>query len=378
MKHEFFITLKLLVLAMVFAGHQAWAGGAFSNEDLTASGAGVANAVVASADDMAAAMYNPAGLAWQDGVQALIGNHSRYRTLSVQNNGVSSSGTANLTDLSYFAMAWKPEASDLGASFSMVTPFAARTDWSGTFASPSALGEMNLNTQRYAVDAFWRIRNGLAVSMGTDWYDSSIILNSGNATFSDHTQGGMAGHLGIRWQAAPSWILGATYRQASTLSFENANASVLQLDLPEELTIGVMHDVADRLRLELDVKQTAWSGLQRLDVMNANVVVQSLPLNFRDTLDVMLGATWFWRDNTQLRFGYALEKSANQSAGFQPAIADLTGHRFSVGFGGMMSGMHLDVAWAGVYYPDKVTSGTWAGTYQDSRYSLMFSLSKEF
>jgi len=377
MKHGLLNQMKLLMLLLGLSANQAWAG-AYANEDLAASAAGVANAVVASADDISAAIYNPAGLAWQSGVHALIGNHSRYRTLTVNQGGVSSAGDANLTDLSAFALAWKPNGSDWGASFSLATPFATRTDWNGTFSTPSAsLSEMNLDVQRYAVDGFWRISNGLAVSLGTDWYDASMVMQSNGQSFSGSEQGGIAVHAGLRWEIQPFWTIGATYRQASQLNLLDG-ASSLDLKLPEELAVAVMHDVFDQVRLELDIKHTFWSATTDFNVITNNITTQALPINLTDSTDVLFGATWFWRDDTQLRFGYGFESSANQNIGFQPAIADLSGHRISLGFGGMMSEMHLDVAWSTVFYTDKAASGTWAGTYSDSRSSLMFTLSKSF
>ncbi len=364
---------KTLLLCCCLLSSQAWAG-AFANEDLTASGAGMANAVVASADDMSAALYNPAGLAWQPGLQVLIGNQSRYRTASVAINGGSASADVPLADVSLFALSWMPEGSDWGISGAVVTPFASSTNWISSFSTaPKQLGNQIIEAKRTSANVFWRMHSGLAVSLGGDWYDSNIALNENNRSFSGVGQGDMALHAGLRWQIKPFWLLGMSLRQGALLQVSDAGAT-LDVQLPDELTIALAHDMNDLFRLELDIKHTKWSSLADLKVSSGS----TLTTNLQDTTDVMFGATWYWRDNTQLRAGYAYEQGANQSTDFQPALLDLTGHRFSLGFGGMMSSMHLDMAYSWVMYDDIDATGMWAGTYSDTQKSLLFSLSKSF
>ncbi len=186
-------------------------------------------------------------------------------------------------------------------------------------------------------------------------------------------------HAGMRWEFSPFWIFGAHARQGAKVNVSNGIGSNMDMNLPDELSLGVAHHLMDdELRLELDMKYSKWSSLADMNVMNNGVVSQSVPVNLKATTDIALGATWFWRHDTQLRFGYAYEQGANKLAGYQPAIADQTGHRISAGFGGIMSGMHLDVAWAGVFYPDANASGANAAAYSDARYSLMFTLTKKF
>ncbi|MDQ6990077.1 MAG: outer membrane protein transport protein [Mariprofundaceae bacterium] len=374
MKGGWNLMRKILLLLCCFTWNQAGAAG-FANEDLTASGAGVANAVVASADDVSAAMYNPAGLAWQGGLQILLGNQSRYRTAGVDVNGSSSSADVGLADVGLFALSWMPEGSDWGVSGAIVVPFSSRLDWNDAFlTSPQQLGGMDMEMKRYSLDSIWRIHSGLAVSLGVDSYDSRVLLNQNASTFSGSGTGAIGLHAGMRWQAQPFWMLGAFLRQGATLDITAGN-NVLSIQLPDELSLAVAHDVDDLLRVELDIKHTRWSAMSDWNVTGSAL---SLGLDLQDTTDVLLGATWYWRDNTQLRLGYAYEQAANVADALQPALLDLTGHRFSAGFGGMMSGMHLDVAYSWVTYTDTDVTGTWAGSYQDAQQSFLFSLSKSF
>ncbi|MDX8387763.1 MAG: outer membrane protein transport protein [Ghiorsea sp.] len=351
---------------------------AIAYDEVTAGATGAANAVVAGASDLSAAFFNPAGLAWQEGVQALLGSQSRTRNLNANINGSSPEGEGSLGDLTTLAISWLPEGNDWGVSTTLSTPYSLNTDWADASFS-NQLGETKIQMQRYSADSFWRVKNNLAASLGIDIYDASAKLNSGGASFSgsDWSKAGI--HAGLRWEFVPFWVLGVNLRQGVDASVSDNTGASLNLQLPDELTIGVAHDLLDdELRLELDVKRTNWSSFADMNVMQNGVATQSLAVQFKDTTDIALGATWFWRHDTQLRFGYAYHEAANSLDNFQAALADLNGHQFSAGFGGAMSGMHLDMAYTYAYHPNADVSGVYAGNYADTKSSLMFSLTKKF
>lgn len=377
MKQSLKILSGCLLLASVFPS-QTWAAG-FAYDDLTAGAAASANAVVAGADDLSAAVYNPSGLAWQEGVQVMLGSLSRTRNMKVELNGNSYAGADSAPDLGLLAISWLPEGERWGVAASIVTPYSLKTDWSAAF--PDQLGETYLNMQRYAADVFWRGNNTLGVSMGLDVYDSTAKLSQGTASFSASNWSKVGAHAGLRWEFAPFWILGATVRQGADVSFSSQDNSRLDISLPDEITIAIAHNLLDdEMRLELDVKHTKWSAFSDLNVVNATGSPTPTPrtINFRDTNDIAIGSTWFWRNDTQLRFGYAYQDAANKLDSFQPAIADQVGHRFSTGIGGLLSGMHFDLSYAYVYYPTVDVTGDYAGAYNDAKSSFMFALTKKF
>ncbi|MDQ7002943.1 MAG: outer membrane protein transport protein [Ghiorsea sp.] len=369
------LSLKVFgVCACVLINIQHGSAAALAHDDLTAGGAGAANAVVAGADDISAALYNPAGLAWQQGVQALIGSQSNSRGIS---GGAKGSGDGNMRDLSVFAISWLPEGGSLGVSAAIVTPYIVQTNWNNQFSS--ALGRTNMQFQRYSLDTFYRVNNTLGIAAGLDIYDTGISLASHATSFSGRGWSSVGAHMATRWQFIPFWTLGATYRQGAHVSVSNALGDSFAMTLPNELTIAVAHDLMDdEMRIELAVKRSNWSALSDLSVKNNGTVLQSLPTKLKDTTDASLGLTWFWRERTQLRFGYSYLQGANDLAAYQPAIADLTGHKFTAGFGGKMSGMHLDVSTSYAIYPQTAVTGAYADHYKDSLLTWIFTLSKKF
>ncbi len=348
----------------------------FANDDITPTSAGVANAVVAGTGHLTDAFYNPSALAWQEGVQAMFVNQTRYRTTKVDISGVEYDGKTKPKIEDAFAISWLPSGGTLGVAGSVSAPYAARSNWSSVFP---ALGFMDLTILRYTLDGFWRVNNTLGVSAGFDMYDTSLRLDALGTAFSGSDWSDVGTHAGLRWQFFPFWTLGMHYRKGIRVSASNQVGDVAAIDLPDEVNIGIAHQLMnDEILVELDIKRSMWSALTSINVSNNGINLQSHAANLRDTTDVRLGATWFWRHDTQLRFGYAYEQGANQDADFQPLLADLTGHKISLGFGGMMSTMHLDVTWTGAWYNDLNAVGAYAGIYSDEQYNFIFSLSKKF
>ncbi|MDX8381389.1 MAG: outer membrane protein transport protein [Ghiorsea sp.] len=348
----------------------------FANYDLTPVGAGAANAVVAGTGSISDAIYNPAGLAWQDGVEAMIGSQTLYRNNAVELNGSVNSGDLNLPSAEIFAISWMPKGGSWGISGSLSIPYSAKNDWSFSFPT---LNLMSLNMKRYSTDIIWRGSNSLGIAAGMDVYDTSLSLNTSGSSFSGSDWSDVGAHMGIRWEFTPFWTLGVHYRQGVKANPSNSVGDIAHINLPDEWSVGLAHSMRDdEILLELDVKRSAWSSFDSLNVSNNGVNSQTNLFNLKDTTDAMLGMTWYWRNDTQLRLGYAYEQGASQSAGYQPLLSDLTGYRISAGFGGMMATMHLDVTWTGSFYSHHDVAGAYAGRYTDSRNSFMFSLSKKF
>ena len=349
----------------------------FENVDLTPAGAGAANAVVAGTGNLSDAFYNPAGLAWQDGVQMMLGNQSLYRHNSVAFNNSIRSGSEGLPNAALFAISWLPKGYNWGVAASVSIPYTSQNDWSASFPG---LQLFDLNMQRYSGDIFWRVSNTLGVAVGFDMYDANLSLQTGGASFRGSDWSRVGAHMGLRWEIMPFWTLGVHYRQGVDVSMSNSIGDVASIQLPDEWSIGVAHGLADdEMLLELDVRHSTWSSLSHIDVLSkAGATLQSNTAYLRDTTDARLGLTWYWRHDTQLRFGYAYEQGANPSDGYQPLLFDLTGHKISMGFGGMAATMHLDVTWTGTYYARVSGTGAYPGRYHDMRNSFMFSVTKKF
>jgi len=189
---------------------------------------------------------------------------------------------------------------------------------------------------------------------------------------------GFGGHVSVMWRPIYAWSLGVMVRSGATIDVSGGASDVMSFKLPDQVRLGVAHDFSDVWRLETDVKWTRWSSLKKMNVTTGGVVTQLNPLDLRDTFTVMTGLTWTWSDNAQIRLGYAYDQGSNRSAGFSPVVADQDGHKVSIGMGGVINGLHIDLAYQYGFYSKKTAIGAFAGTYRDRRQSVLLSVSQTF
>jgi len=365
-----------LFLVCWLAAMNAQAAG-LALRDYSASGLGAANAVVAGAGDVSAAAYNPAGLAWQDGVQGMVSIDGRYRNSSVDLGAVGiAPNRGAVGSLSYLYMAWMPHDYNLGISLAYNRAYEASNEWAVAF--PGAADWTTLSLNRLSFDAIYRSSSSLAVALGGDWYMSTATMIQGAQTFNARAKNAFGGHLSLKWKFAPTWALGAMLRKGATVKISDAAAQSMRLTLPDEFTLGLSKDFADRFRFEVDADWTRWSKLKDFNVTSGATVLQSHPLSLKDSLSVMAGFTWFWRENTEFRFGYAYQQGIQKSTGFNPVAADQTGHRLAIGMGGNVINVRIDLAYSYIFYPKLTVTGPFAGIYRDRRQTLSVAFSKEF
>ncbi len=367
--------LLIFCTAFLVAVMQAEAGG-FEQPNQSASAAGVANAFVATANDASALHYNPAGIAWLSGVSVMGGARLDYRDSSIATPVVNAPnmGTESATGSLY--MSWTPRDGRLAAGLGFSPLYVANNDWGVAF--PATGGITKLTVDHATTDAVYAISSDLAVGLGGDWYITRATMSRPAQSFKGTDFKTFGGHASLLWKPLPGWSLGAMFRSGAKVSMSGQGNDSLAFKLPDYAHVGIAHDFADVWRLETDLKWTRWSALKQLNVQRAGVITQPNTLNLRDTLTVMAGLTWSWRENTQFRVGYAYDQGASRSQNFNPIIADQDGHRISLGAGADLFGLHLDLAYQYVLYGKRTATGAYAGVYKDRRQSVVMSISNVF
>ncbi len=365
----------LLFLGSLFIG-SAWAyAGGFSQPDQSASAAGVANAYVATADDASALAYNPAGIAWQSGVSTTAGLRMGFRDSSVVlPTGPVAPNDGNEVTTGYLYASWMPHDGRFGGGIGISPLYQVNNDWSTGF--PASAGITKIMIDHASMDIIYAVNSNLAFAAGGDWYIARATLSQGLKNFNSNDLVSFGGHASLMWKPMPAWSMGLMFRSGSRISISGQANDNLSFKLPDEVAAGIAHDFYDVWKLEVDVKWTRWSAMKSLSV--SGVSPQSNPLNLRDTLTVMTGLTWTWRENSQIRAGYAYDQGASRNIGFSPVIADQDGHRISLGAGGDVYGLHMDLAYTYTYYTNKTAAGIFAGTYRDRKQAVNFSVSKTF
>ena len=341
----------------------------FANQDATAAGVGSANAMVAGVADVSAAQYNPAAVAGLRGVQVQLNSAVELRNSSViQAVGMPFNGGSNYKVQGLSAI-WMPHEQDWGLSMALTRPFANHTSWFGS--------STNIEVDRVSLDVVHALSSTLSLAYGLDMYQSRVqMTQTGAAAFSGRDKLSLGVNVSGHWKPAPFWQVGVVFRSGSKAKPVQGAQSV-DLKLPETLSLGVSHDVQDRWRLEADMDYTHWSGLKNLNVQGGTI---RHALALKNTLGIKLAANYYWLPKTTVRVGYAYNQGANSPTNFQAAVADQAGHRVSLGVGGDMAGVHVDLAYAYTFHSNLNASApvATAGTYRDRKQTLAFSVSKSF
>lgn len=349
--------------------------GGLSQPSQSASAAGMANAFVATANDASAVVYNPAGIAWQTGISLSAGMRLDFRGSAVNRPGVlDAPNQGQESTVGHFYATWMPHDGRLGAGIGISPIYRVNNDWSTAF--PGTAGISKLTIDHFMADAVYALSSNLALAGGADWYFTRATLSRGGQNFNGNDLTTFGGHISMLWKPLPAWAVGAMFRSGAKINVSGQANDKLAFKLPDELTVGIAHDFADVWRLETDLKWTRWSAMKNMNVVTNGVVTQSNPLSLRSTLAVMAGLTWTWRENSQLRAGYAYAQGANKRAGFNPIIADQDGHSISIGTGIEAYGIHTDLAYSYTFYTKKTATGTYAGTYRERGQAITLTVSK--
>jgi len=366
----------MAMLAMAgLSSTSAFAGG-FEQPNQSAAAVGVGNAVAASVSDASALVYNPAALAWMSGVIATVGYDIEFRNASVKLAGGIAPNTGVEPNAGSIFVSWSPLDSRWSGGVGFAPLYYMNNNWAVGFGTRTGISKLTVD--HTTLDAVYAINSSLAVGLGGDWYATRANLTQGTANFRGSDFAGFGGHASLMWKPRYAWSLGAMLRSGASVGISGGANSHLSFKLPDQLTLAVAHDFKDVWRLETDVKWTRWSSLKHMNVTTAGVVTQSNPLNLRDTLTVMAGLTWTWSEHAQARLGYVYDQGANRSKDFNPMLADQDGHKLSIGAGGDIYNVHVDLAYQYGFYVQKKATGAFAGTYRDRRQSMLFSITQSF
>lgn len=355
-----------------------------ASQDMSAAAAGAGNAFTASADDPSAMYYNPAGLAWQPGFNLQFSGAMRFENMSAQQSAARGTpfNTSKPGSLAGVYGSWMPTGSHWGMGFAIDRPYLLNTSWDTAFGGSAQ--RTSFDALHGGLNAVYAISSSLAVSLGGDLYSSKGEVSSTTTSFSGKDRASFGGNVSVLWHPRPSWAVGAMLKSGSTIRLNgtavgavSGNADV-KVKLPDVARFGVMHVIADKYRIEVDTSWTRWSTQKNLNVQGSTSELNALSM--RDSIGVMTGLSWFWRENATFRFGYAFDQAATRDGGFNARIVDASSHRLSLGTGADLFDVHLDVAYAYSFSPNRTiqNAGVFDGTWRNRRQSLALSVSKHF
>ncbi|MFV1922145.1 MAG: OmpP1/FadL family transporter [Methylotenera sp.] len=318
----------------------------FALIEQNASGMGNAYAGAAAvAEDASTIFFNPAGMTYIEGTQAVGAIHLIKPNAEFNDNGsVAGAGKPlgdegpNAGDLAfvpnfYFMTEISPSVK-VGVGVNV--PFGLKTEyddeWLGRFqANKSEIRTININPS-----IAFKVNDQLSLGFGVSAMRAEATLTR-SVNFGVAGEGGVkvegddwgfGFNLGAIYQVTSDTRIGVAYRSKIKQKLEgdvkfarpalipNAGAAAdgdvtAAIDLPESFSLSAFSSLNDKWDLMGDVTWTRWSQFKELKIVRDNgVPLQVTPENWENTMRYSVGVNYHFSDTLKLRAGLAYDEEA--------------------------------------------------------------------
>ena len=313
----------------------------FALIEQNASGMGNAYAGAAAiAEDASTLFFNPAGMTYIDGTQAvgvlhLIKPNAEFKNKgSVKAFGFPPTGDEgpNAGDLAfvpnfYFMKTLTPSVK---IGIGVNAPFGLKTEyddeWIGRFqAVKSELKTININPS-----IAFKVNDQLSLGFGVSamWAEANLtrqvnrVIGPESDVKIKGDDWGYGFNLGAIYQATADTRFGIAYRSKVKQNLEgdakfgaalSANDSdvTANVDLPENFSASVFSKVNDKWDVMADVTWTRWSRFKELRIKFDNGADDAVtPENWENTMRYSIGVNYHYSDTVKLRAGLAYDEEA--------------------------------------------------------------------
>ncbi|HQN64614.1 MAG TPA: outer membrane protein transport protein [Methylophilus sp.] len=313
------------------------------------SGSGMGNAYAgasAVAEDASTIFFNPAGMTYIQGTQAVGALHLIKPSAEFNNQGSVAANSVfapavfrplggdggDAGDLAFVPnFYFKTDITDqLQFGVGVNAPFGLKTeydkDWLGRFQGiKSEVKTVNINPA-----LAFKVNDQLSVGFGISamWIEAKLTsaVNLGAAERFSKVKGddwGFGFNLGAIYQVTPDTRLGVAYRSKveqhldgdvkfSTSTFPTLNSDVkADVTLPETFSVSAFSRMNDTWDLMADVTWTRWSQFKELAIYrDSGTPLTKTIENWDNTLRYSVGVNYHYSDTIKLRAGLAYDEEA--------------------------------------------------------------------
>ncbi|MDQ8032777.1 fatty acid transporter [Bordetella genomosp. 1] len=420
------LALKTLCAALGTLGAAQVHAAGFQLLEQNASGLGNAYAGSAANPENASVMYyNPAGITYLKGANATAGVNFIWPSFKFRDNGDSrnpgapglpgstglggsvptggnggDAGHLGVVPNAYFS--WQVNEQwylgiGVGAPFGLMTEYD--DDWVGQYHS----NKFDIRTINVNPTIAYKVNDQFSMGFGLNWQridaeykKKTVVPLPGTPFFSNGDaklkldDDAWGWNIGFMLQPTEATRIGLSYRSkirykakgdtdVSNISTPLGTQSVsydasANVDLPDSLILSASHQLNERWELLGDVSWTGWSSIQELKIKNSGGPTDTLPLGFRDTWRVALGANYKFAPQWKWKFGVAYDQSPVHKASDRPtSLPDTDRWWFATGVQwAPTANTTIDLSYAYLYLRDtdidttsgsQASKGRVAGTY---------------
>ena len=354
----------------------------FAVPELTLTGLGTSNALVANPDALGAIAYNPAAMSFHEGGSIALGAILVEPDLTVDTgSGTVDSDGNNLVAIPAIT-AHDTLNEDWALGISINAPFGLETDWEiETFddqypANSPIPTKTKLEIVAFSPSASYKLSDQASLAFGVDYYwMKEVIFNStfNNPAQSDFDLEGDGRGVGFNLGGllvVDNWSFGGSYHSSSKIKAKGtldddtgalraqgiSDNVTATLELPWRLQLGIRHQTTEKLAIEFDYTRTGWNTFDTLEVKNDELgaTIFTSVNAFKNANAYRLGVTYDFTPATQLRVGYTFDETPQKDEHFSPRIPDSDRQLFSMGIGHAVSdGWIVEAGYMYVKFDDR-------------------------
>ena len=383
-------------------------------------------AFAATADNPSAIHYNPAGISQLDGQQFRLGAYAlHFEPTFSPPEGASNAGEtygieendALAPQLYYtYGIPDCPLTMGLGA----YAPHGAKVTWPQDTGFRTVAIDGELTYMRVNPVVALEIRPGLSFAIGVMLDDASMSSSQGlrrrespllNSFEFEGDARGTGYNVGLLWQINDQWSFGATYRSRTRLNFDGTTTILywptiltptevpaeMEMEFPYTAVFGLSYRPTERWNIEFNADYTGWSSIQSTEIRQKEKppfpVKQDIAVTqeWKGSWLLKLGATRFFDHGWSASVGYVFNENSVPYDYYNPVVADLDRHFFTLGIGRQWSRYSVDLAYQYGFAPKREVSGSKPpslpgnfagqngdGTYDFESHALLLSFGVKF
>ncbi|OOZ37221.1 OmpP1/FadL family transporter [Solemya velesiana gill symbiont] len=353
--HNFALRTLAVACGLALAGlsQQAAASG-FAVPEISITGLGTSNALVANPDELGAVPYNPAAMT-NHPTSISFGAMAVAPSLEVTTatTGTHESQGSDIIGIPQFQGTYRYNdkvAFGLGVS----APFGLESIWDAdapTYTNPVFAGlgpfhptESKIETVDINPTLAFKLDENTSMAVGLDYYWIKTIVFNAPLVQIKGDGGGWGMNVGLLYEQ-DRWSFGFNYHSSSEVTVKGSANDIAtnsarawgDLTIPWRLQTGVRYEATDKLALEFDITRTGWDSFNVLQINHSGGLVAPSPIesnnHWEDANAYRIGATYDLNAKTQLRFGYTYDETGQPDLAFSPRVPDSDRHLFSIGVG---------------------------------------------
>lgn len=318
------------------------------------------NAFVATANNVSAVYYNPAGLVDLEGHRLGAGVYH----VSLSSNYSGAGGQAAMEDDYHTVPQVYYSSTNTDKSWAwglgVYAPYGLATEWadSSPLRTFALRNEQSLTT--YSVVGAHRLSPTLSIGLALNYQRAETDLRRRIGVFGptdlfrfEGSGDTFGGGVSLLWRPDPKHSFGLNYSHSASIEMDgttdtvpliSAEPSTARFVFPEIVVVGYSYRPNSKWNLEVNLDWTNWDRLNTVVIQKGSGAVP-LPFNWKSGLFYEFGATRYLANGWRVSGGYFFTENSVPDATYTPAVPDSNRHFYSLGLGYETERISVDFAW---------------------------------